>query len=323
MRAIRAEAGQVRLVADAPEPAAREGEALIRPTRLSIGPDDARRSTAFQGILGHEFVGVVESLNLPAADPLRARLEGARVVGSAHAPCGRCERCRTGLGLHCPHAATLGLDGRDGCFAERFAAPASSLVPVPDALDDDRAVFAHSLGRVLHAARMLRLEGKTYVSVLGDGPLALLAAQVMARRNASVRLLGSCEANLELCTRWGVKHRPSREVGRRQDQDLVFDCAGSPESLDLALALVRPRGAVVLLRTPAPGAALDPARLCRDEVVVRGSRGCAVAEAVSELVASRVDVLPLIARRLRFEDAPAALAAAAEPATLKILLDAA
>ncbi|QKK07138.1 MAG: zinc-binding dehydrogenase [Planctomycetota bacterium] len=194
---------------------------------------------------------------------------------------------------------------------------------MPDALDDERAVFASSLGRVLHAARMLRLEGKTYVSILGDGPIGLLAAQVMAKRNASVRLLGTNAANLELCTKWGVKHRAQHEVGRRQDQDVVFDCTGTDESVDLAISLVRPRGSVVLMRTPRETATISPASIIRDELQVFGSRGCAIGEAVAELAAERVDVLSLIARRLRFDDGPQALVAAREPGTLKILLDAA
>jgi threonine dehydrogenase-like Zn-dependent dehydrogenase len=170
---------------------------------------------------------------------------------------------------------------------------------------------------------MLRLERQPFVSVLGDGPVALLAAQVMARRNASVRLLGTHAANLELCTKWGVKHRAQGEVGRRQDQDVVFDCAGSTDSLALGLGLVRPRGAVVVMRSNAPDAMLSAHAVMRDEVQVLGSRGSAVADAVAELASGSVDVLSLIARRMRFEEAPYAIAAAAEPGMLKILLDAA
>ncbi|VAX39044.1 hypothetical protein MNBD_PLANCTO03-2452, partial [hydrothermal vent metagenome] len=244
-------------------------------------------------------------------------------------PCSGCDRCKSGMSLHCAHATTLGLEARDGCFAQRFAIPVTNLVPVPDTLEDDRAIFASALGRVLHAARMLRLEGKAFVSVLGDGPVALLAAQVMATRNASVRLLGTHEANLELCTKWGVKHRLWHEVGRRHDQNIVFDCAGTPESIDLALGLIRPRGMVVLMRTAstlAPSGAgvspaLDPAAIIHDEVQVLGSRGCAIADAVAELAAGRVDVVNLVARRLRFDDGPQAIMAAKEPGTLKILLD--
>ena len=334
VKAIRCQQGSVLLDPNAQEPTPKPGEALIEPTRLAIDADDARAADReFSGVLGHEFVGTVAKLHLPKDHPARQRLLGKRVVGSAHVPCGECDRCKSGMSLHCAHATTLGLEARDGCFAQRFVLPVANLVCLPDSLDDDRAIFANALGRVLHAAQMLRLEGKAFVSVLGDGPAALLAAQVMATRNASVRLLGTHEANLELCTKWGVKHRPWHQVGRRHDQNIVFDCAGTPESIDLALGLIRPRGMVVLMRTvggvatlsSGAGAtpALDTAAIIRDEVQVLGSRGCAIADAVAELAAGRVDVLNLVARRLRFDDGPQAVMAAKDPGTLKILLDAA
>lgn len=327
MKAIRSQKGSVLLDTHAHEPTPEPGEALIEPTRLAIDADDTLAiGREFSGVLGHEFVGTVAQINLPKDHPLCAHLLGTRVVGSAHVPCSQCDRCRSGMSLHCAHATTLGLDARDGCFAQRFVIPAANLVSLPDALDDDHAIFSSALGRVLHAARMLRLEGKAFVSVLGDGPVALLAAQVMARRNTSVRLLGTHADNLELCTKWGVKHRAWHEVGRRHDQNIVFDCAGTPESIELALGLLRPRGTVVLMRTPSGvdnPPAIDTAAIIRDEVQVLGSRGCAIADAVSELAAGRVDVLNLVARRLRFDDGPRAILAAKEPGTLKILLDAA
>lgn len=324
MKAIRCERGSVVLDERAAAPTAGAGEAVVGPTRLAVNAEDAMAvGSEFSGVLGHEFVGRVVEINAPPGHASHARLMGKRVVGSAHTPCGACERCRTGLALHCAHATVLGLRGRDGCFAQRFTIPAASLVALPDKLADDQAIFATSVGRVLHAARMLRVEGKTFVSVLGDGPVALLAAQVMARRNASVRLLGTREENMELCTKWGVKHRAQHEVGRRHDQDIVFDCSGTAETASIALGLVRPRGVVVLMRAFGPGASLPVETMVRDEVQVLGSRGCAVAEAVSELAAGRVDVLSLVARRLRFEDGPQAIRAAGEPGMLKILLDAA
>ena len=69
---------------------------------------------------------------------------------------------------------------------------------------------------------------------------------VMAKLNASVRLVGRYSEKLAVCEKWGIKHRHVDDVGRRSDQDIVVDCTGSPDGLDLALRLVRPRGTVVL-----------------------------------------------------------------------------
>jgi len=324
VKTIRSQEGTVAHIDQREEPVAKRGEAIVVPTRLALDEADlAATSEGFTGILGHEFVGVVDQVNLPEDHPLTRRLANARVVGDAHVPCGSCELCKAGLSLHCPNATMLGLKGRDGCFAERFAIPAANLVPLEDALDDDRAIVSYALGRVLHASHMLKLEGKNLVTVLCDNVLALLAAQVMAGQNASVRLLGTHQTNLEQCTKWSVKHRLWHEVGQRHDQDIVFDCTGSPEALELALGLVRPRGSIVLMHSTKAASSIALEAIVEHELQVFGSRGSAVGHAVAMLQANQVDVLSLIERRLRFEDAPKALDGRLVDGTLKLLFDAA
>lgn len=344
MRSLRSDGRHVTLDRQAPAPAAAPGEALIRPLRLGVSMEDvehARARTGFVGVLGHEFVGVVEQVTpAPDAPPaLRERaaaLKGRRVVASPVVPCTRCELCRAGLSLHCRSRQVLGVSGRDGCFADRFTLPTPGLVPVPDDVDDDRAVFAALAGAALHAAQVIRVEGKAFVTVLGDDALALLTAQALARLNASVRLLGRQLVKLALCERWGVKHRPLDEVGRRQDQDAVVDCTGQPGMLATAMQLVRARGKIVLLASPAtpggvagPGAGaaaplwngVDLAPLIAGELELYGARGSAVGEGLAAIQRGGVDVLPLITRRMRLEDGLSALQIAGDPEQVRVLME--
>jgi threonine dehydrogenase-like Zn-dependent dehydrogenase len=233
--------------------------------------------------------------------------------------------CQAGLRTHCRKRSILGVEGRDGCFAEFFTLPAANLVTVPDALDDDRAVFAHPLASALQAARQLTIEGKPFITVLGDGPLGLLMAQVMAKLNASVRLIGRYSEKLDLCEKWGIKHRHVDDIGRRADQDIVVDCTGSPTGLELAMELVRPRGKIVLKTLLsahtkiAPGVDLSPIVL--KEIDVIGS-GCGpINESVAMLARAQVDVVSLIARRMSLSDGAAVLTTAAQPGVLKVLID--
>src|SRR5690606_9211958 len=96
---------------------------------------------------------------------------GDRIIAAMILPCGACERCRRGLGSHCPQRLVPGVERGDGCFSERFTLPVSALVRVPDAVDDDRAVFVHDVAAALQAARQLDAQGGGYITVLGDGPL--------------------------------------------------------------------------------------------------------------------------------------------------------
>lgn len=263
-------------------------------------------------------MGVVEKVAEDSRSDAAAWV-GKRVVASALVACGRCDRCRSGLSNHCADRRLLGGPGRDGCAAERVVAPLRNLVEPPKGVSDEVAVFAEPLSLAVHAASMVRVEGRTFVTVLGDGCLALLCAQVMARRNASVRLLGDRPGRLELCEKWGIKHRAVDDAGRRQDQDLVIECSGVPRMVELATRFVRPRGTIVLAAAPeAP--ALDVAGAVDNELTVLGCRGGHIAGGVEALV-SGVDVLSLIGRRFKLADGVVAMRAAGDTGSVRVLVE--
>ncbi len=299
-------------------PTPRPGEAVIQPLRLGISRlDRDAASHGFEGVLGHEFVGVVQSIH--GGDP--GKLIGKRVVGAINTCCGECDLCARGMSVHCRRRTLLGLDGRDGCFSDTFTLPASNLVVVPNAVDNDHAVFAHVLASALQAARQLTIEGKPYITVLGDGPLGLLTVQIMAKLNASVRLIGKHSEKLGLCEKWGIKHRHLDDIGRRADQDVVVDCTGSPAGLVVASQLVRPRGKILLKTMYPHEAAPSLLTIVRNEIEIIGSSFGPISEAITLLTHREIDVVSLISRRVRFGDAESAWQAAASPGMLKVLME--
>lgn len=333
MRALRVSRGEVFLDRAAPEPTPGPGEALIRPTLVGIGPADlavVRGETRHEGVLGHQFVGVVED----AADPAdRKAWAGRRVVADINVADRQSEAARRGLSIHDPARRVLGLRGLDGCLAERFVLPVRQLAGVPEGVPDEAAVFAEPLAAAVHASRIVRLEGRGFVTVLGDNLSALLCAQVMARLNHTVRILGERADRLAIAERWGVKQRQSREVGLRNDQDVVIECTGEAESVEFALGLVAPRGHVVLKTEPmplpgaarreGPGPDLTPAIL--HEISLIGCRCGRVADAVAELAheeaSRRVDTGGLLTRRFGLDDAVAALRVASDAAEIKVAVE--
>src|SRR5438067_5195062 len=121
MRALRVENQNVS-VAEVATPSA-DGEALVRVILSGICNTDleiARGYAGFEGTIGHEFVGVIESVSgVSEARPegpqpgsplgvgrsaravadtdillTRGLLPGTRVVGEINAGCGVCELCR-------------------------------------------------------------------------------------------------------------------------------------------------------------------------------------------------------------------------------------
>lgn len=348
MRALRfdGKAGSLDASSPAPEPA--PGEALIRVTRAAVTRldlDAARPGSGFAGVLGHEFVGVVERIGAAETDPDRkksaarsapavagSQLIGKRATGAALISCGVCDLCIRGLAWHCREGRVAGLRGRDGCIAERFCLPAANLAPVPEGLDDESAVFASEVAQALHNAQHavgapragLRPgtggeRAGALVTVVGDGPIGLLTAQALARQSKGVRVVGRHERKMALCEKWGINARHERDAGRRADQDVVIDCSGSASGFALACAMVRPRGRLVLCSRPQP-APFDLRPLADHEIETVGSRGGSVGEALSLLGAGAFDVASLIGRRYKLDDAAKALHGAAEPGEMRSLI---
>ncbi|MCK4873351.1 MAG: alcohol dehydrogenase catalytic domain-containing protein [Phycisphaerales bacterium] len=326
MRALRFDGKQPVLVHDAPELEPAPGEALIRPIRVGVCSTDlelCKGYMGFIGTLGHEFVGIVESVN--GSDP--RKLTGKRVVGGINVVCTKCDMCRAGLSTHCRNRTVLGIVGRDGCFADRFTLPETNLALVPDNVDDDTAVFTEPLAAALQIKHQLRIEGSPYITVLGDGRLGLLAAQVAAQLNASVRVIGKHADKLAMCEKWGIKHRLLSEVGLREDQDIVIDCTGSADGLTTALRMVRPRGTILLKTTVVSDAAdgvdhqANLAHIVINEIDLVGSRCGSMSEAMESLTRCEVDVVSLISKRMRLDDGPAILSAATQPGVIKVLVD--
>jgi len=299
-----------------PEPPASEGDTLVRVRQAGICSTDleiVRGYMGFRGVLGHEFVGeVVES-------PDKA-LHAQRVVGEINIACGRCDLCLAGLASHCRKRSVLGMLNHNGAFADLLRLPAANLHVLPPTIDNDQAVFVEPLAAAFQVLKQIKLDGRKWVTVLGDGRLGLLVAQVLQSAAVPVRVIGKHPQKLALCEKWSIRSRPLSEIVPRQDQDVVVECTGSLAGFELAMRMVRPRGAIVLKSTLAAGKPLNLSTLVVDEVSVIGSRCGPFKEAIRALSEKQIDVVSLIHRRMKLDQGVAAMELAARPAVLKVLL---
>lgn len=307
-----------------------EGEAVVQFRRALIDGLDVEAAAGlgdFEGVLGRSAVGVVESVQGARGRALLRR----RVVAAPVVACGECDICRGGAAAQCRRATILGLQGRDGCLAERFAAPISSLAPIPDDVDDDHAAFAPLVATCLHTALRLKPPRDSYVTVLGDGRLGLMMVQLLRREVETVRLVGRRLETLSLAERWGAKHRHVDDVGRRRDQDVVIDCTGSPDGPATAMELVRPRGTVVLKSMSRDEATAEATALfwrtatAREVSVIGGGIGVTGDDglmrwALSLLRRREVDAATLISRRIGLAESATAIRTASQPGVLGVLV---
>ena len=292
-------------------------EALVRVLLSGICNTDleiARGYAGFNGTIGHEFVGVVEE----SSDK---ELAGKRVVGEINAGCGKCELCRAGDPRHCATRTVLGIHGRDGAHAEFLQLPNINLIPVPENIPDEHAVFTEPLAAACGVLERASIAKTDRVAVIGDGKLGLLCAQVAALTGAHVLLAGKHPEKLRIAERRGIETSTPKEAGQLQRQfDVVVEASGAAGGFKLALDLLRPKGQLVLKSTFHGATEIDAARIVVDEISIIGSRCGRFRPAVDLLKKQAIDLDSLISEEYPLSNGVKAMRRAKAKGILKILL---
>lgn len=314
MRALVWDGSDARVVDhEPPQPAA--GIAVVRVTLAGICNTDLeilRGYMNFRGILGHEFVGVIEH------GPVE--WQARRVVGEINFACEVCPTCRDGLQRHCPTRRVMGILGADGAFAEMVAVPITNLHRVPDAVSDAEAVFTEPLAAAFSILEQVQVRPGGTCVVLGDGKLGLLIAQVLHHAGAQVLAVGKHSNHLAILNARGIA-TVTFDAWQPSPADVVIEATGSAAGFHAAVGATRPRGMLILKSTVAETLPLSLAPLVINEISVVGSRCGAFPPALRALAAGDIDVRSLIAARRPLRDACDALREAATPGTLKVLLE--
>jgi alcohol dehydrogenase len=218
----------------------------------------------FKGVLGHEFVGVVDRCDDPA-------WIGKRVVGEINAACGYCHWCAQGLGRHCPDRTTLGILNHDGCMAQFCILPTENLLAVPEDISNEQAVLTEPLSAACEILEQLPIHGDERVVVLGDGRLGILCAWVLSTVASDVTLVGRHPEKLRLAQWRGIQSRLWTDR-IKSGADVVVEATGSGQGIGTAISLCRPRGTIVLKSTVASQRDVNLSAVVIDELTILGSR---------------------------------------------------
>ncbi|GIU83231.1 MAG: alcohol dehydrogenase [Acidimicrobiales bacterium] len=217
--------------------------------------------------------------------------------------CQNLERGSVEPGLQTGFCSSVG-----GGWSVAFRAHTSQLVAVPDTLSDEDAVMVEPTACAVHAVAKARPAPDERVVVIGAGTLGLLAVAAACRLYRPGHV--TVAARYAHQKRWALEFGADEvcdpqslvRVVRRQTgsvlvgsggrsrltsgADVVVDAVGSPESLESAFAVCRPRGRVVLLGMPGR-ARVDLTPLWHREITLVGAYAygvehLATAEPVSE-----------------------------------------
>ena len=319
MRALYLEEGHLALIDDYPRPEAGADEALIRVSLVGICSTDLELvkgyAGGFRGVLGHEFVGVVEAVGAPEM----GEWIGRRVVGGINLGCRRCPVCLGDGPEHCPNRTTLGIHNKDGVFADYLTLPVVNLLAVPESVADEEALLTEPLAAALRIREQIAVRPSARAAVVGPGRLGLLVAQVLALAGTEVTVLGRRAESLALPQQLGLA---TALVDEEKDDsfDLVVEATGNDAGFAHSLRLVRPRGTLVLKSTFAGQAHINLTKLVVSEITVVGSRCGPFAPALRLLASGAVQVRPLIEAEYPLADGLAAFEHAARPGVRKVLL---
>ncbi len=308
------------LKTDYTKPVPQKGEALIKVSMAGICNTDAeiiKGYMGYSGVLGHEFVGVVEEVN----DADKSWI-GKRVVAEISYGCDNpdCPWCAVKNYRHCPDRHTIGIWRKDGCFAEYITLPTNILFEVPENVPDEQAVFVEPLAAACEITEQLHIEPTHKVVVLGDGKLGLTTALTLNAQNLDVTLVGKHQNKLDIAKAQGVKTMLLDELKVSNNFDVVVEATGSVSGFETSLNLVKPRGILVLKSTIATGKELNLAPIVINEITVLGSRCGQFGPALRLLKNNRIDFKPFISKIYSIDEAIKGFEANREKDSIKIIL---
>ena len=308
------------LKTDYTKPVPQKGEALIKVSMAGICNTDAeiiKGYMGYSGVLGHEFVGVVEDVN----DADKSWI-GKRVVAEISYGCDNpdCPWCAVKNYRHCPDRHTIGIWRKDGCFAEYITLPTNILFEVPENVPDEQAVFVEPLAAACEITEQLHIEPTHKVVVLGDGKLGLTTALTLNAQNLDVTLVGKHQNKLDIAKAQGVKTILLDQLKVSNNFDVVVEATGSVSGFETSLNLVKPRGILVLKSTIATGKELNLAPIVINEITVLGSRCGQFGPALRLLKNNRIDFKPFISKIYSIDEAIKGFEANREKDSIKIIL---
>jgi alcohol dehydrogenase len=313
-------------VAEVPHPEIREpGDAIVRVGLTAICGSDLHlvhgKAPLEPGdTMGHEAIGVIEQVG----SSVTRFAPGDRVVVSFTVADGTCWFCRAGQSQLCDDFKYFGYGlfggSLGGAQAERLRVPIAdvNLLPVPEGLEDERALFVgDALTTGVYAAGLAGIERGDTVAVVGAGPIGFLCAQAARLDTDTVLAIDLDPARLAIAERDGSipidasARNAQTAVFEHTDgrgADVVIEAVGTPASFERSLDVVRRGGTVVVM-------GVYTSELVQAQIGVWWIRALQLRfsgttpihawwdRAMAEVVAGRLDPTPIVSHRLSLEEA--------------------
>jgi threonine dehydrogenase-like Zn-dependent dehydrogenase len=336
------EAGDVR-IEDVPDPSLQEPtDAILRVTRACVCGSDLwpyasleRREAGRP--MGHEAIGVVEDVGVE----VRNIKQGDLVVMPFAFSDGTCAFCHEGLHTACVHGGFFDDYGTSAAQAEAVRVPYAdgTLYPLPvgedDALMPSLLTLSDVMGTCHHAAVVAKVGPGKRAAVVGDGAVGLCGV-IAARRLGAEQIisLGRHPDRIALAREFGatdvVTERGDEAVERVRELTggegvhSVLECVGHGASMETAIGIARPGGAVgrvgVPQHTAIPGS--EPAFF--GNITIGGGPAPARAyldELLPDVLEGRIEPGKVFDRDVGLDGVPDGYRAMAERESIKVMIE--
>lgn len=284
--------------------------------------------------MGHEFIGIVEE----AGSDVRTVRKGDLVLAPFLYSDGNCVFCQEGLHSSCLHGGRYGWGEVDGGQGEAVRVPQAdgTLVVLPIGKDDALMPSLLTLTDVMatghHAAVSAHAGPGRIAAVIGDGAVGLCGVLAARRLGAEqVILLGSHASRTALGREFGatdiVSERGDAAVERVMaltggfGAHAVLECVGHGASLETALAIARPGGAVGRVGVPQEPAIPDTIPTFFRNVSIGGGVApvrAYIPELLPDVLEGRIQPGRVFDRVSGLDDVPAGYRAMSDRQALKV-----
>jgi threonine 3-dehydrogenase len=294
-------------------------DVLIRVERTGICGTDlhiyewdawAQKTIPVPMIVGHEFVGVIESVG----SNVRDFRNGDVVSGEGHVVCGHCRNCLAGRRHLCRDSRGIGVD-RPGAFAEYLALPKTNVWYHDPAIPRDVQAIFDPFGNATHTALSFPVLGED-VLITGAGPIGVMAAAIV--RHAGARHVVVTDVNpyrLELARKLGatlaLDARSERiedaqgQLDMKEGFDVGLEMSGSPDAFREMLRNMCHGGRIAMLGIPSEEIAIDWNTVIFNMLTIRGIYGREMYETwykMTVMLQSGLDIGPVITHRFACEE---------------------
>ncbi|MEH7302189.1 zinc-dependent alcohol dehydrogenase family protein [Neobacillus drentensis] len=259
-------------------------------------------------VLGHELAGEV----VEVGSEVTSLQAGDRVSIDPNIYCGTCEYCRSNRAHLCQQLQAVGVT-RDGGMAEYCTVPSANCYTIPDVMTFEEAALVEPLGCVLHGFRKITLSPLSRVLIIGGGFIGQLFLQLVKQQHVqSIVVSEPADNKRELLYQLGADDVVQPMAAAKLEADVVIECVGRPESMELAVKSAAKGGQVLLFGVAAPDTVISvsPFEIFSKELTVKGSfiNPYTHEEAIRLIAKKVVDVGSLISHRFTKEELPAAMA---------------